>query len=369
VDAGSRADVRDFVDLPFRLYAGDPRWVPPFRRDVRQLFDRRAHPFYEHSDAAFFVARRGTRVVARIAALHLRPFNVHHGTSQAGFGCFECEEDREAAAALVGRVGEWARARGLDVVVGPKGFSPIDGYGVLVDGFEHRQMMTMSAYNPPYFGPLLEALGFVKEVDFGSWRLDREGYVLPDRVRRAAEAAERRGGLRLVRFESRRALARAAQGIGRAYNRAFVRNWEYYPLTPREVDFVLRQVMLVADHRLVTLIAHGDEIVGFLFAFADVSAALQRARGRLSPLGLARLYLALRRSRGLALNGAGILPEYQGRGGNALLYAAIESAVRASHFETAELPQVAETALQMRKDLQMLHAVLIKTHRVYRLAL
>jgi hypothetical protein len=369
VDPASRRSVEAFVDVPFRLYHGDPRWVPPFRRDVRQLLDRRAHPFYDHSDAAFFVARRGARLVGRIAVFDCRPFNAHHGVAQAGFTCFECEQDPDAASALVARACEWARARRLDALVGPKGLSALDGYGVLVDGFEHRQMMTMSAYNRPYYGPLLESLGFRKEVDFGSWRLDREGYVLPGRVRAAAEAAERRGGLRLVRLGSKRELVRAAQGIGDAYNRAFVHNWEYYPLSRREIDFVVRQVLLVADHRLIKLIAHGKDIVGFLFAFADVSDALQRARGRLTPLSIARLYLALRRSRGLALNGAGILPEFQGRGGNALLYAAIESAVRASRFEWAELPQVAETAVQMRRDLQTLNAVPLKTHRVYRMAI
>jgi hypothetical protein len=369
VDAGARAAVRAFVDLPFRLYAAEPRWVPPFRRDVGRLFDRRAHPFYDHSDAVFFVARRDARVVGRIAVFEPRPFNAHHGTRQAGFTLFECEDDREAVSALVGRAAAWARARALDTIAGPKGFSALDGYGVLVEGFEHRQMMTMSAYNPPHYGPLLEGLGFTKEIDFVSWRLDRQGYVLPERVRRAAEAAERRGGLRLIPFASKRALARAAHGIAEAYNRAFVHNWEYYPLTRREVDFILQQVLLVADHRLIKLIAHGEEIVGFLFAFADVSDALQRARGRLSPLALARLYIALKRSRSVALNGAGILPEYRGRGGNALLYAAIDSAIRASRYEWAELPQVAETAVKMRSDLQTLHAVPIKTHRVYRLAI
>lgn len=362
----ARAEVRAFIEIPFRLYADDRRWVPPFRREVAELFDRKAHPFYEHSDAAFFVARRGAGAVGRIAVLENRPFNAHHGVRQASFYCFECEDDRDAAAALVGRAADWARARGLTTLVGPKGFSALDGYGILVEGFTHRQTMTMTNYNPPYYAPLVEGLGFVKDVDFGSWRIDRDAFLLPERVRRVAAEVERRGALRLVAFETKRALVKAAQGIGDAYNRAFVNNWEYYPLSPREVDYLVKQIMLVADHRLIKLIAHGDDIVGFLFAFPDVSAALQRARGRLSPLRIVDLLLELKRARSIALNGAGILPQFHGRGGNALLYAAIESTLRASRFDHAELLQIAETAVQMRKDLQMFNAIPCKTHRVFR---
>jgi hypothetical protein len=369
VDPTIRGEVRAFVDVPFRIYRDDARWVPPFRRDVQQLFDRRGHPFYDHSEAAFFVAWRGDHAAGRIAVLEQRPFNAHHGTRQASFACLECDDDPEAAAALVEGAAAWACARGLDTLVGPKGFSALDGYGVLVDGFEHRQMMTMSNYNPPYYGRLLERLGFVKEIDFASWRIDRAGFVLPDRVGRAADAAERRGTLRLLRFDSKRALVRAAHQIGAAYNRAFVQNWEYYPLAPREIDFLVEQLVLIADHRLLKLIARGDEIVGFLFAFPDVSAALQRARGRLHPLSVADLFIDLKRARGIALNGAGILPACRGLGGNALLYAAIEATLRGSRFEWAELPQVAETAVQMRKDLRMFNATPIKTHRVYRRAI
>ena len=115
----------------------------------------------------------------------------------------------------------------------------------------------------------------------------------------------------------------------------------------------------------MTFIADGEEIVGFVLAFPDVSAALQRARGRLTPWSLARLLLERRRASSVALNGAGILPRYQGRGGNALLYTQIERAVHETGFDRAELPQVAESAVRMRRDLERLGAVPIKTHRVY----
>jgi hypothetical protein len=365
IDPDSRAARRRFADLAFRIYAGDRQWVPPFRRDVALMLDRRKHPFYERGEADFFIASRDGRDVGRLAVLNNRPFNAHHGTTQASFYCFECEDDREAAAALFERAFDWARGRGLTQLVGPKGFSVFDGYGLVVDGFDRRQLMTMTNYNPAYYAGLLEALGFRKEVDFVTFVLDRYTFTMSERVRRVADRIRARGPLRVAAFPSKRALKRAAPDIGRAYNDAFVNNWEFYPLSQREIDLMVEQLLLIANPRFIKVICDGDRIVGFLLAFPDLSAALQRARGRLTPWAIADLLLEIRRATWVALNGAGILPEYQGRGGNALLYTEIERTILDSQFEYAELPQVAETAVQMRRDLAELGARPHKTHRVY----
>jgi hypothetical protein len=140
------------------------------------------------------------------------------------------------------------------------------------------------------------------------------------------------------------------------------------PLTEREIKLLTDNITLVADPRLVKIITHGEEVVGFLFAFPDVSAALQRARGRLLPLGLPDLLLEMRRTKWVALNGAGILPEFQGHGGNAVLYAEMEHTVRDCGFEHFDLTQVAESAVQMRRDLENLGGRAYKNHRVYRRA-
>jgi GNAT superfamily N-acetyltransferase len=364
VDPANRTQVRQFVDVPFALYRGNPSWVPPLGGEAAVMLDRRRHPFYEHSDADFFVARRDDRPVGRIAALELRPYNRAHDVRQVSFALFDCEDDPETAGALLDRVFEWGRARGLTSVVGPRGLGALDGYGALVEGFDRRQLMTMTSYNGPWYARLLEGLGFHKEVDFVTFELRPGTFVMPEPVRRAAERAS--AELRVMRFPTKRALLRAARRIRETYNRAFTGNWEYYPLTDREIDFLVAQVRPLVDPRLMTLIGAGDEIVGFLLAFPDVSAALQAAGGRLTPWSLVRLLTERRRTKTIALNGAGILPEYQGRGGNALLYTEIERAIRAGGFERAELPQVAESAVKMRRDLEKLGARPIKTHRVYR---
>jgi hypothetical protein len=368
VDTDNKDQVRRFVELPYKIYKDCPQWVPPLDTDAKNQLNRKKHPFHEHSDVDFFLARCDGRDVGRIAAIENKPFNQYHGTKEADFYFFEAENDMELANALFRTAFEWAQARGLNSIIGPKGMGPLDGYGIAVLGFEHRQTMTMLNYNHPYYQALVEAQGFFKEVDFVSCYLPADNFRVPERVERIAKRALERGHLEVRRFASKKELKQWASRIGKAYNQAFVRNWEYYPLTQREIDFVVDNIMTVADHRLIKIITHGEDVVGFLFAFHDLSAALQRARGKLNLFTLADLLLEMRHTHTVTVNGMGILPEFQGHGGNAILYYEMGQTLLGffDQFQHVEMTQVAETTEQMRADLKNLNGVEYKNNRVYR---
>lgn len=367
VDTENKKQVRRFVELPFLIYADCPQWVPPLNVDAYNQLNRKKHPFHEHSDVEFFLAVRGGRDVGRIAVIENKPFNQYHHEKTADFYLFECENDIEVATALFTTAFEWAKARGLNKMIGPKGMGPLDGYGVLTFGQEHRQTMTMLTYNHAYYQSLIEAQGFVKEVDFISCYLPADKFEIPERVKRITERVMQRGHLEIKTFKNKKELLRWADRIGIAYNNAFVNNWEYYPLSQREIDFVVENIMTIADHRLIKIITHGEDVVGFLFAFHDISAAMQRAKGKLFPFGLIDILLELRQTNTVSVNGMGILPEFQGHGGNALLYYAMgETLLNFRQFVHVEMTQVAETTEQMRADLKNLNGVEYKNNRVYR---
>lgn len=369
IDTGDKAQVKKFVQFPYQHYRDCPFWVPPLFVDANLFLNRQKHPFFEHSDADFFVAERDGQVVGRIAALENKPFNRYHDAHEAEFYFFESIDDQGVADALFASVLDWAKARGLNRLVGPKGMGPLDGYGILVDGYQQRQMMTMMNYNHDYYPRLVENLGFEKEVDFVSCYIPAQNFSIPERVERIAKRVMERGKLQVKRFKNKRELVQWAGRIGQAYNDAFVNNWEYYPLSPNEIKFVVDNIITIADHRLIKIIVHDERPVGFLFAFPDLSAALQRARGHLFPFGLPDLLLEMRRTKTVAGNGMGILPEFHGHGGNALLYCEMAASFMEFEFQHVEMTQVAETATQMRADLKNLNGVEYKNHRVYRKAL
>lgn len=367
IDTENKAQVKRFVKLPYRLYKDCPQWVPLLDVDAYAYLNRKKHPFHEHSDVDFFLAVRDGQDVGRIATIENKPFNQYHNTKKANFYFFDCENDQEATDAIFKTAFEWAQERNLDTMVGPKGMGPLDGYGVLVLGHEHRNTMTMLNYNHAYYQQLIEAQGFEKEVDFVSCYLPADNFKIPERVDRIAQRVMERGNLRVKRFKNKKELLQWADRIGQAYNNSFVNNWEYYPLSQREIDFVVDNIMMVADYRLIKIIVHGEDVVGFLFAFPDVSAALQRAKGKLHPLSLVDLLLDMKRTHSVSVNGMGILPEHQGRGGNAILYSEMgHTLLDFGQFQHVEMTQVAESAEQMRADLKNLNGVEYKNHRVYR---
>lgn len=367
IEVNSKELQKKLVDFQFELYKDCPQWVPPFRSDIFLMMNKEKHPFYDHSESDFFLAIRDGKVVGRIAALVNHPFNEYHHCKDGEFYLFDSINDQEVANALLDRVFEWARIRGLDRIVGPKGYGPLDGYGIQVEGFEHRCMMNMMNYNYSYYQKLVENYGFTKEVDFVSSYISPKDFVLPTKVTEAVKLAEKHGKIRIMSFRNNKQVKEWAPKIKDAYNQAFVSNWEYYPLSDRELDTIVDSALQLLDPKLLKIVLNQkDEIVGFVLPFPDVSSAMQKNNGKLGLIEMIRLYHAIKTTDWLDFNGIGILPEYQGMGGNAIIFNALLDAIRDNpRFIHAELTQVAETAVQMRKDLENLGVRYYKNHRVY----
>ena len=365
VDSPRSREAEDFIRLPFTIYEGSPYWVPWFDGDVRNILGRR-HPFFEHSEGEFFVAYRNGRPAGRIAALDHKRFNAYRGTGYARFYFFESADDPETAGALFDAACEWAAGSGLTTLLGPMGFSGMTGGGILIDGFDRRAAMSMMNYHLPYYRRLVEGAGFEKYKDFYSGYLDGTDFVLPDRIARIADITLRRGRFSIADIRTKRELRRYAAEIGRIYNEAWVDHDEYCPMTESEIGQLTSSLLTVADPRLIKVILHGEEVAGFLLGFPDLSAALQRARGKLSLGSLIDIKREFRRTKLLVINGIGVLPKYQGSGANALLYRALTETGKPQGYIGADIVQVAETTLRMLSDSESLGWRIYKTHRFYR---
>ena len=365
LDPTSRRDVRRYVDFPFRLYRESALWVPPFVNEVRAQLDPNEHPFYQHSQAAFFLALEGDEVVGRIAVLDNARYNRYTDEHTAFFYHFDVVDDRDVSRALFDAAFDWARGRGLDLLWGPKGFMAADGQGLLIEGFEHRPALGIP-YNYPYYGELLEDAGFEKQLDFISCYIDRQMDV-PGRFLEVAEKVKRRRGFRTVRFHSKAELRAVIPRVAAAYNSAFVEVQGYVPITEAEAQAIGDRIFSVADPRLITLLMKDDEIVGFVLAYPDLSAAIQRCRGRIWPTGWYHLMREFKRTRWINLNGGAILEPYRGLGGDALMYAELYRTLTANdQYRFADLVQIQETNTRMMRELEALEARPYKKHRIYR---
>ncbi len=364
VDVRKKRDVRRFIDFPFQLYAQDDRWSPPLRSGVRLTLDRRRHPFYAHSDAAFFLAEQNGRTLARVAVLDNRRYNDHTGRNAAFFTYFDSLDDGDAARGVLNAAAGWAEERGRTILLGPKGFVRSDAPGLLVEGFEYEAALAMP-YNYEYYPRLLEAAGFVKEVDYLSGYLTK-GYELPDRLVRLVDAIKKRYGFQARALRSKRELRRWIPALQKINNEAFTHVWGYYPIDEAEAGMIARQLLTIANPRLLKIVTKGEEIAGFLFIFPDISAALRKTRGRLFPLGWITILRALKTTTRMSGNGVGLLPQHQGKGASALLYAEIAATLTSAGATHCDVAQALESNIKSLGDMNMLGVVWHKRHRVYR---
>jgi hypothetical protein len=364
VDLQNKKRVDDFLRLPFAIYRDIPEWVPPLQRDERLRLDSKRFPFYKHSQALFLLAYDGAQPVGRLAILDNRRYNEYNKTQTAFFYLFECENNTAAAQPLFEAGFDWARSRGLNKIAGPRGFTPMDGLGMLVKGFEHRPAFGLP-YNPAYYVDLVEAQGFFSDGESVS------GYIgshiqFPERIHQLAERLAQRRGLHILRCHSRRDLRWVVSYLKELYNNSLGGGQGGIPLTDEEVSSLANQLLWLADPKLVKLVMKGENPVGFLLAYPDVSTALQKTRGRLFPFGWLTLLLELRRTRWINVNGAGLLPDYRGSGGTAILYSEMfKSVTENPRYRHAEVVQIGLENENMQRDLENFGIDFYKTHRTY----
>lgn len=366
IDAENKRDVCRFVEFPFLLYRFCAQWVPPLVSSIKTDMDRRKHPFYRHSSADFFLAESDGQTVGRIAVMYNRNYNDYQKDNIAFFGYFESVQDTNVAQALFEAAQEWARAQGASEIVGPKGLIGSDGGGILVEGFEYRPVMGTS-YNLPYYDELIKAAGFEKDRDFYSARFDSK-LDLPKRFYQVAERVREQRGLRIVNFRSRRELRPWITPAVKAHGRAFSRNYTYYPPTQEEITSIINSFYLIADPRLIKLVTKDGEIIGVVLGLPDLAAALQRARGRLFPFGWFYILAEQRRAKRALLPALGLLPAYQGLGGNALLYTELAKTLAESSYRSVEFVSIDEKNAKSLREINAFNVNWYKTLRLYRKA-
>jgi hypothetical protein len=363
VETENRRDVQQFIRFPFALYKTCPLWVPPLISDMKFILNRRKHPFYIHSTAEFFLAESEEKTLGRLAVLTNRLFNDFSRSRKAFFYYFDTVDDSDVARCLFDAGRAWAREQGLDRMVGPLGFVRGDSMGLLVEGFEHRPAIGIP-YNFSYYDNLVIQSGFERRTDYLSGYLSGE-HRLPDRFYHIAEKVKARRGFWIKSFRSKRELRKWVPRFQTVVNDSFAGNFGHFPLGDAEAKVMAKRLLTIADPRLIKLVMKGEAIVGFLFVFVDISAALQKIQGRLWPLGWIAVLREFKKTKWVNFNGAGLLPGHRGVGANAVLYTEITDTLQNYRFEHADIVQIEENNIKIMGDMKVVGVDWYKKHRVY----
>ena len=337
------------------------------RRDVSALLSRRKNPFFEHADAEYFLAERGDEVVGRIAAISNRLHNETHGDRVGFFGFFESVNDQAVADALFAAADGWCRARGHDVVRGPASFSVNDECGLLVDGFDSPATIMMP-HNPRYYVELVERAGFAKAKDLLVYQGGAMDHYIPvpERLARGTELIRQRQGITLRPLDMKRFETDVGR-IKQIYNAAWERNWGFVPMTEHEIDHLAAQFKPVVIPEIVPFAEKDGQAIGFGIVLPDLNEVFRHSRsGRLLPL-LPRLLWTLktRRFRRARIILLGILPEYRGKGIDAMLYHWIWTRCGELGITWGEAGWILEDNPAMNAGLEKMTFRVYKTYRLY----
>lgn len=361
-------DLRRFIDFPYRLHSRDPLWVPPLRRDVKLLLSRSRNPFFEHAEAEYFLAEQDGAVVGRIAAIANRLHNQYHHDKVGFFGFFESVDAVPVAQALFAAAGAWLRTRGFDTMRGPASFSTNDESGVLVDGFDTPPVLMMP-HNPPYYLSLMQAAGFTTAKNLLVYqhgaRTAGEFLPVPERLARASELITQRNGitlraLRLPEFPAE------VERIKALYNKAWEHNWGFVPMTDHEIDHLAEQFKPVVVPELVPFVEKDGQVIGFALALPDLNTILRTNRsGRMFPAILKILWaLKTHRVHRLRITLLGVLPEYRGKGIDAVLYHWIWTKGKEKGYGWGEAGWILEDNPAMNAGLLKMGFSVYKTYRL-----
>ncbi len=328
-----KRDLYAFIRFNYELYKGNPYAVPDLVPDLQATFDRKKNAAFEFCEAELFLAYREKKLVGRVAAIINHKANKTWQVRNVRFGWIDFVDDPEVSEALLNAVAQWGRERGMNKIVGPLGFTDMDPEGMLTDGYD--QLSTMSTiYNYPYYVNHMERLGFEKEVDWVERKVivptkDHTHDANSERYIRVAEMSAKRYNLHVRKFKSHREVLQADGGqyiqkVFNIVNKAYAPLYGYSEMNARQIQQYADTYLQFLDMRLLTVVENEEnEPVAMGVCMGSLSRALQKAKGKLWPFGWYHLLKSVyfKHEPVLDMLLVAVLPEYQNKGVNAMLFA------------------------------------------------
>jgi hypothetical protein len=361
IDTEDKESVRSFIRFPFEMYAGSAYWVPPFPGEMQLVMNQQAHPFYHHSTADFFAAELAGRIVGRLAVLKNNNYCKFHDQQVAFVYYLEMEEDARICEALLAAAEDWARQHGADAMLIGKGFLRSNGQGIHVGGFDVPPAMGI-AYQMPYYDDFIKQCGYEKETDYFSGILEHR---IDPLIHQTADKVRSRYNFWIKSFSSTKEMETWIPWVDKVHHEAFAGNPSFYPSTEEEFALICRNILAIANPAYVKLVMHEEEVAGFILSYPNINRALRATRGSSTVFAMLRLLYEKKTSRSIDMNGIGLLPKYQGLGGNALLYSEVEKVIVNNGMKHAEIIQVDERNMRSKSDMNTVGVDWKKTHRTY----
>ena len=359
----TRKELREFIYLPSKVHKEQPNWLPPLYMDEWLLFDKKKNRSYKYADAVFYLAYIDRKPVGRIMGLVNNRYNSIQEEKNGRFCFMECYNDREVAHALLEKVEEWVRMKGMTKIVGPLGFSDKDPQGFQIEGFEYPYLFT-AATNMPYLPELVESEGYLKEVDLVNYNINMPDQ-LPAVYIKAFERITNNGEFEVIEFKSKKEIKPFIIPVLELMNSTFSEIYGFVPLNDMEKEEFAKRYLPIIDPEFIKIIRNKHELVGFVIAMPDLSSGIIATKGKLFPFGIFRILREMKKSKKMMLMLGGVKKEYRGQGIDVLMAVKMWGSAKKNSMNIIDSHLILETNTKMRAECERLDGKIVKRFRIY----
>jgi len=362
-EASTNKDKKRFIYFPEEVHKKDSTWLPPIYMDEWELFDEKKNKSYKYADTILYLAFRDEKLVGRIMGIVNRRYNEIHNEQHGRFCFMECYKDQEVVHALISKVEDWAREKGMVKLVGPLGFSDKDPQGFQIEGFNYPKFIVCPT-NDSYLPEMIALEGYTKHRDLVNY-LAKTPTDLPEVYKKILARVSENKDYKIIEFKSKKELKPYVVPALELMNQTFMEIYGFVPLTDKEKEELASRYMVILDPKFIKVIEAADGLIGFAIGIPDISDGIRKAKGRLFPFGILRIILESRRSKKLLMLLGGVRKDYRGRGIDVLMAVKMLQAGIEHKMELIDLHLVLEMNTKMRAECERIGGKVIKKFRIY----
>lgn len=355
-----------FLKFAWKIYKGDPNWVPPLMMDKKKILNKDKNPFFDGAELEMFMAFLDGEPVGRIAAIKNDTHNKVHDENIGFFGFFESINDQEVANALLDRAKDWLKSKDLDAMRGPANPSSNDEWAMLLEGFDEPPRLMMP-YNPKYYLDLMDNYGLKKIKDLYAYKIDNEKLLQSEKLIRVAEIARKRSKIEIKQINLKE-FKSELEKVKYVYNKAWAPNWGFIPMTDKEIDNLAKELKPIVEPSVVLFAEIDGKTVAFALVMPDYNLLFKDFNGKLFPFNFIKLFTKRKKINWARVITLGIIPEFQKKGIDALLYYEITKRAEKIGIMHGEASWILEDNEMMKRGAeQVMNGEIYKKYRVYQI--
>lgn len=368
IDFSNKKDLNAFINLPWKIYAGDPHWVPPLKMAVRDLLNKKKHPFYQTATTRAWIASLDGSDVGRIMAINNHAFNKYHAMKKGFFGFYECIDNHEVSSLLLNSAEEALKKEGLEIMEGP--MNPGTNYecGLLVDKHNDDPQIMMT-YNPAFYETHMAKNGLTKAKDLLAYNVSMD-FTMPQIIMDIAERTEKKAKVSYRNLNLKN-WKKELDIMFDIYNSAWESNWGFVPMTKDEFYHTAKDLKSIVDPSFVFFAMVDGIEAGFILTLPDLNQVFKQIpSGELSPMAIYKILTARKRINRARVITMGIKKEYRKMGLETLLYKHGHiSMLKQPLIKNVEMSWILEDNLEMNKPLIRMGGEAYKRYRLYHKAI